>query len=166
MNKKIIFAIALSILTISCANKKDDWMASDPLIFLNVTNGEDTCLTWTFPSSLYYQLNIKCISELDFYKYIEKIIEKKQVLLVSDTYFLMREDHSITRNIVVDSIYRECGLEGLEYYVENNPPILVDGDIDAFLWAAYILWENNVLVASGDEDPSWYTVKKQATIMK
>ena len=136
-------------------------MASDPLIFLNVTNGEDTCLTWTFPSSLYYQLNIKCISELDFYKYIEKIIEKEQVMVVSDTYFLMREDHSITRSIVADSIYRECGIEGLEQYVENNPPILVDGDIDAFLWAAYILWENNVLVASGDEDPSWYTMKKK-----
>ena len=161
MNKKIIFAIALSMLIISCANKKDDWMASDPLIFLNVTNGEDTCLTWTFPSSLYYELNIKCMSELDFYKYIEKTIEKKQVLLVSDSYFLMRQNDNITRSIVADSIYRECGLEGLEYYVENNPPILVDGDIDAFLWAAYILWENNILVASGDEDPSWYTMKKK-----
>ena len=161
MNRKIILAILFCLLAISCANKKDDWMAFDPLIFLNVTNGEDTCLTWTFPSSLYYELNIKCMSELDFYKYIEKTIEKKQVLLVSDSYFLMRQNDNITRSIVADSIYREYGLEGLEYYVENNPPILVDGDIDAFLWAAYILWENNILVASGDEDPSWYTMKKK-----
>ena len=34
-------------------------------------------------------------------------------------------------------------------------------DQEAFEWAAYILWENNILVASGDEDPSWYTMKKK-----
>ena len=161
MNKKIIFAIALSLLAISCANKKEDWLTSDPLIFLNVTNGEDTCLTWTFPSSLYYELNIKCMPELDLYKYIDKIIEKKQVMAVSDSYFFQCQDDKIIRNATADSIYRECGLEGLEYYVENNPPILVEGDKEAFLWAAYILWENNILVASGDEDPSWYTMKKK-----
>ena len=161
MNRKIILAILFCLLAISCANRKDGWMTPDTLIFLNVTNGEDTCLTWTFPSSLYYELNIKCMSELDFYKYIEKTIEKNQAIVVSNSYFLMCEDYKTLRNATADSIHKECGLEGLKRYVENHPPILVDGDIDAFLWAAYILWENNILVVDADEDAAWYTIEKR-----
>lgn len=101
------------------------------------------------------------MSELDFYKYIEKTIEKNQAIVVSNSYFLMREDYKTLRNATADSIHKECGLEGLKRYVENHPPILVDGDIDAFLWAAYILWKNNILVVDADEDAAWYTIEKR-----
>ena len=161
MNRKIILAILFCLLAISCANRKDGWMTPDTLIFLNVTNGEDTCLAWTFPSSLYYQLNIKCMSERNFYRFIEKTIEKNQAIVVSNSYFLIREDYKTLRNATADSIHKECGLEGLKRYVENNPPILVEGDKEAFLWAAYILWENNILVAEADEDAAWYTIEKR-----
>ena len=157
MNRKIILAILFCLLAISCANRKDGWMTPDTLIFLNVTNGEDTCLTWTFPSSLYYELNIKCMSELDFYEYIEDAIEKKQALVVSDDYFLMCQEESITRSNIADSIYNEYGLVGLEHYIENSPLVIsAKADQEAFEWAAYLLWENNIRVSIDDEDASWY----------
>ena len=96
------------------------------------------------------------MSEWNFYRFIEKTIENDQVLVVSNSYFLMREDYKTLRNATADSIHREYGLEGLERYVENYPPILVEGDKEAFLWAAYILWENNIFVADDDESASWY----------
>ena len=46
----------------------------------------------TFPSSLYYQLNIKCISEQDFYDYIDETIEKKRALVLSDSYFILYQE--------------------------------------------------------------------------
>ena len=61
----------------------------------------------------------KRMSELDFYKYIEKTIEKNQAIVVSNSYFLMREDYKTLRNATADSIHKECGLEGLKRYVEN-----------------------------------------------
>ncbi len=144
---------------VCCTNKKVG-IDPDAFIFLSVTNKHDTCTIGTSPSSLYYQLNIKCRSEQDFYEYIEETIEKKKVLVVSDGYFLMcKEENSITRSDIADSIYSEYGLEGLEHYVENSPLVIfADADQDAFIWAVYLLWRNNIRVSIDDESASWSTI--------
>ena len=111
----------------------------------------------TSPSSLYYQLNIKCISESNFYAYINETIEKKQVLVLSDSYFRLCQEYSITHSDIVDSIYNESGLNGLVHYVENSPLIIFSkSGQETFEWAAYILWRNNIRVSIDDEDASWY----------
>jgi len=98
------------------------------------------------------------MSEKDFYGYLEEIIEKKQVLIVSDDYFLMSQKQTnITRSDIADSIYNEYGLEGLKHYIENSPLVtFVEADQEAFIWAAYLLWRNNILVSIDDESASWY----------
>ena len=56
--------------------------------------------------------------------------------------------------------YNECGLEGLEHYVENSPLVIFEkAEQEAFEWAAYILWENNISVSIDDESASWYVEK-------
>ena len=46
---------------------------------------------------------------------------------------------------------------GLEYYVEKSPLVIsAKADQEAFEWAAYLLWENNIRVSIDDEDASWY----------
>lgn len=152
--------LILPIFLLACCTTKDVGIDSDTLIFLRVTNKKDTCTIGTFTSDLYYELNIKCMSELDFYEYIEDAIEKKQALVVSDDYFLVCQKDSITRSNIADSIYNECGLEGLEHYVENSPLVIfAKSDQEAFEWAAYLLWENNIRVSIADEDASWYIIK-------
>lgn len=160
MNKKL-FLLAISLfLLVCCTNKKEDYLDLDPFIFVSVTNKHDTCTIGTFTSALYYELNIKCMSELDFYEYIEDAIEKKRALVLSDSYFLLYQKDSITRSDVADSIYNECGLEGLEHYVENSPLVIFEkAEQEAFEWAVYILWENNIRVSIDDESASWYIKK-------
>lgn len=160
MNKKL-FLLAISLfLLVCCTNKKEDYLDLDPFIFVSVTNKHDTCTIGTFTSALYYELNIKCMSELDFYEYIEDAIEKKQALVVSDDYFLMCQEESITRSNIADSIYNEYGLVGLEHYVENSPLVIFEkAEQEAFEWAVYILWENNIRVSIDDESASWYIKK-------
>jgi len=157
MNKKIFLLTISLFLLVCCTNKRV--CVDDPhtLIFLSVTDKKDTCKIGTSPSSLYYELNIKCMSELDFDEYINDVIEKNQVLVVSDSYFLLCKENSITRSDIVDSMYNECGLEGLEHYVENCPLVIfAKADQEAFMWAAYLLWENNIRISIDDEDASWY----------
>lgn len=156
LNKKLIIIISLCLLICSCANQHWNKLGLCPLIFINISNGEDTCLICTDPCSLYYELNIKCMSQRDFNKSIGRIIEKKQVMVVSDSYFLARQDDTITYDAIADSIYMQYGLKGLEDYVEKKSLILAEGDKDTFLWAAYILWNNNMWIAVSDEDASWY----------
>ena len=156
MNKKLFLLIVSLCFFVCCTNTKEDYLDLDPFIFVSVTNKHDTCTIGTFTSALYYELNIKCMSELDFYEYIEDAIEKKQALVVSDDYFLVCQKDSITRSNIADSIYNECGLVGLEHYVENSPLVIFEkADQEAFEWAAYILWENNIRVSIADEDASW-----------
>ncbi len=149
----------MSLCFVGCANNvMKDCVEPHTLIFLNMTNEKDTCMIWTFTSSLYYDLNIKCMSERDFYEYLEEIIEKKQVLIVSDDYFLMsQKETNITRSDIADSIYSEYGLEGLKHYIENSPLVtFIEADQKAFIWAAYLLWRNNIIVSIDDESASWY----------
>lgn len=158
MSKKL-FILTMSLCFVGCANNiMKDCVEPHTLIFLNMTNEKDTCMIWTFTSSLYYELNIKCMSERDFYEYLEEIIEKKQVLIVSNDYFQMyQEENSITRSGIADSIYNESGLEGLEHYIENSPLVtFVEADQKAFIWASYLLWRNNLQVSIDDESASWY----------
>mgnify|MGYP007025049657 FL=1 len=158
MSKKL-FLLTMSLCFVGCANNiMKDCIEPHTLIFLNMTNEKDTCMIWTSTSSLYYELNIKCMSEKDFYGYLEEIIEKKQVLIVSDDYFLMSQKQTnITRSDIADSIYNEYGLEGLKHYIENSPLVtFVEADQEAFIWAAYLLWRNNILVSIDDESASWY----------
>lgn len=72
----------------------------------------------------------------------------------------MCQKDNLTRSNIADSIYNEYGLVGLEHYVENSPLVMFEKvDQEAFEWAAYILWENNIRVLLADEDASWYVVK-------
>ena len=160
MNKKLFLLIVSLCFFVCCTYTKEDYLNIDPFIFVSVTNKHDTCTIGTFPSALYYELNIKCMSELDFCEYIEDAIKKKQALVVSDDYFLMCQKDSLTRSNIADSIYNEYGLVGLEHYVENSPLVMFEKvNQEAFEWAAYILWENNIRVLLADEDASWYVVK-------
>lgn len=110
----------------------------------------------TSPSSLYYQLNIKCISDQDFYDYIDETIEKKRALVLSDSYFLLCQEDRIVRSDIADCIYNEYGLEGLKHYIEDSPLVIsAKADQEAFEWSAYILWQNNIRVTIDDEDASW-----------
>lgn len=155
MNKKIILVIYLCLLVSSCISKRGSGLTPATLIFVNITNKDDTCLIWTFAGTLDDDLNIKCMSGSDFYAYLEHTIAKKQIIEVSNSYFLICQDNNITYNATADSIYREYGLDGLVRYIENSPPILTDGNKDTFFWAAYILWENDLRVVIGDEEPTW-----------
>lgn len=158
MKKKLL--LIQSIFLLVCCTNKEVGIDPHTLIFLSVTNKQDTCMIGTFPSSLYYQLNIKCISEQDFYDYIDETIEKKRALVLSDSYFILYQEDSITRSNIADSIYNECGLEGLEHYVENSPLVIFEkAEQEAFEWAVYILWENNIRVSIDDESASWYIKK-------
>ena len=70
------------------------------------------------------------------------------------------QEDCITRSNIADSIYNECGLEGLEHYVENSPLVIFEkAEQEAFEWAVYILWENNIRVSIDDESASWYIKK-------
>lgn len=158
MNKILFLLIVSLCFFVCCTNTKEDYLDQHTLIFLNVTNEHDTCMIETSPGSLYYELNIKCMSELDFYEYIEEIINKKQVLVVSDSYFPLCQEEIITRSDIADSIYNECGLEGLVYYIEHSPLVIfAKADQEAFTWAAYLLWDNNIRVSIDDESASWDT---------
>ena len=95
MNKKLFLLIVSLCFFVCCTNTKEDYLDLDPFIFVSVTNKHDTCTIGTFTSDLYYELNIKCMSELDFYEYIEDAIEKKQALVVSDDYFLVCQKESL-----------------------------------------------------------------------
>lgn len=95
----------------------------------------------TPPSSLYYQLNIKCISDQDFYDYIDETIEKKRALVLSDSYFLLCQEDRIVRSDIADCIYNEYGLEGLKHYIEDSPLVIsAKADQEAFEWSAYIYY--------------------------
>ena len=154
-----ILLMLLMFLLVSCINKEVG-IHPDTLIFLSVTNKQDTCVIGRSPNSLYQQLNIKCMSEHDFYDCIDETIKKKRALVVSDSYFLLCQEDRITRSDIADSIYNECGLEGLEHYVENSPLVIFEkAEQEAFEWAAYILWENNISVSIDDESASWYVEK-------
>ena len=158
MQKKIL--LILSIFLLVCCTNKEVGIDPHTIIFLNVTNKIDTCMIGTFPNSLYYQLNIKCVSEKDFYDYIGETIEKKRALVLSDSYFLLCQEDSVTRSDIADSIYNECGLEGLEDYVTNSPLVIfTKADQEVFEWVAYILWENDIRVTIDDEDASWSVEK-------
>lgn len=157
MNKNLFLLIVSLCFFVCCTNKKEGYLDLDPFIFVSVTNKHDTCTIGTFTSALYYELNIKCMSELDFFEYIEDVIEKKQALIVSDDFFHMCQKDSLTRSNIADSIYNEYGLAGLEHYVENSPFVMFEKvDQEAFEWAAYILWRNNIRVLIDDESASWY----------
>ena len=84
-----ILLMLLMFLLVCCINKEVG-IHPDTLIFLSVTNKQDTCVIGSFPHSLYQQLNIKCMSELDFYDCIDETIKKKRALVVSDSYFLFQ----------------------------------------------------------------------------
>ena len=143
-----ILLILLMFLLVCCKNKEVG-IHPNTLIFISVTNKQDTCVIWGFPHSKYQQLNIKCMSEQDFYECIDETIKNKRALVVSDSYFLLCQEDRISRSYIADSIYNECGLEGLEHYVENSPLVIFEeAEQEAFEWAAYILWENNINVSS------------------
>ncbi len=94
--------------------------------------------------------------EQDFYVYLEKIIKENQVLELSDSYFIICQNENITRSDIADSIYKDCGLKGLEDYVRKSPITnFNDADNKTFLWATYILWENYIRVTLDDESASW-----------
>ena len=48
------------------------------------------------------------MSERNFYRFVEKTIEKNQAIVVSNSYFLIREDYKTLRNATADSIHKEC----------------------------------------------------------
>ena len=158
MSKKIFVLSILFCILVCCANMNEhSCVDSDTLIFLNVTNTVDTCIVWTFPDALYSDLNIKCISERKFYEYIKKVINLDQVIVVSDKYYQALKVNQIISNVIIDSIYATCGIDGVKKYVSNAPIINIENnDEEAFLWAAYLLWKNGIHVSIDDADCEWY----------
>jgi len=71
-------------------------------------------MIWHFPSAMYYELNIKCMSERDFYEYIRQTIDQKHVVTVSNDYFQEFENNQIFRNAMVDSIFMIYGLDSIK----------------------------------------------------
>lgn len=146
----------MSLCIIGCANIKKDCIDRDAIIFISTTNGTDTCMVWHFPSSMYYELSIKCMSEIDFYEYLRKTINQKHVVEVSDDYFQACKNNQVSRNAMMDSIYMVYGLDSIKKYVCSTPVIRSENvDGEAFMWAVYLLWEKGIYVSIEDESFTW-----------
>lgn len=148
----------MSLCFVGCTNNiMKDCVDIDALIFISITNGIDTCMVWRYPSSLYYNLNIKCMSEREFYEYIGKVIDQKHVVEMSDNYFQACKTNQVFRNAMVDSIYTKYGLDSIKKYVCSTPVVRSD-DVDkgAFMWAVYLLWKKGMYVSIDDETCTWY----------
>lgn len=127
------------------------------LVFCRITDGKDTCLVGGFLDSFYDRLNIKDLNQESFdANYSTKILHN-EVIDVSEECYRNEQPSCITPIDTISKLYNNWGIYNFLYYMEKYPiNQLFKEDIDSFIWASYLLWQNGVYVSLSEEENYWY----------
>lgn len=167
----------VSLLLCACNNSRSRATIIDPqikmlrdrqtLVFYTLTDGKDTCLLCDFLDSFYERLKSQNLNQESFDAYYSMKVLNNEVIDVSKEYYEEQKRLSIIPVDTISKLFENYGIINFVYYLDSYPiNKLSKDDVDSFIWAAYLLWQNNYYVSLADELNYWYIWENDIRIIK